>query len=315
MPPRIGPVDVLDTSPDNDFLAPLFEARLPFFEQQAELLRDMAPTARRAILGAVPELSRTVRQLERTARRGLTRREAEEVGSRIRVAQIARGFEGGTAPATAEAQALTQIAQQRRGEAAQQLMGIEQGILDVAGLAEPLGADIGTLGQLFQGQQQLAALQAAGQAQSEFSRKLFKRLFERSGGNVNVIVGRGAAGGRGVVVGSRGVGSGRPTFDASGRPISGGQGLEFGSPPPATGGGFNTPPPGAPEAFVINSEDFIPGGGGLTQTTQQTLLKVLRMNKESNRLTPQGERALKALESGSFDPADFRPPPGAITLG
>jgi hypothetical protein len=92
MPPTIGPPDELEIPLGEDFLAPLFEARPAFIEQQRELLAEVAPQARQRLLQSLPELSRTTQLLQSQARRGLSGEEVREARERIRVNQISRGF-------------------------------------------------------------------------------------------------------------------------------------------------------------------------------------------------------------------------------
>jgi len=163
------------TGDASNFLESLYTSRPKFVQQQQDLLNQLGPSSRQAILNASPELAAASQHITSTYNdpfggAGSTFQDA------IRTAQAARGFGGGgTGPAGEEARYLTNYAQQRRDALLPQAQSFGTNMLNLAGLGGPPDVSLGALGSLGLGYRRLLEEIEAGNRQSQYAERLFNQ--------------------------------------------------------------------------------------------------------------------------------------------
>lgn len=142
-----------------DYLNTLYQARPAFAQQQIDLLSQLGPAARDAVLAASPELAAASSHFQSTLSDPYGGA-LETYQDAMRAAQAARGFAGGgTGVAGEEARYLTNFAMQRRDAAAGSLAQIGGTLLGASGLAQSPDISLGNIGQIGLGMAQLAQQQ------------------------------------------------------------------------------------------------------------------------------------------------------------
>lgn len=173
------------------FLSSLYTARPAFVQQQGQLLSGLAPQLRQSLLSSIPELGQLSQFLTSRFSQPIPRALEKDFAERLRTAQAARGFVGGTGPASEEARFLTALAEQQRTALAPQLAAFGQQTLGNIGLAGPPDITLAGLGSLLFGQRQFEAELTAARRSDAFSQQLLNQF----GGGGSSVAGGGAAGG------------------------------------------------------------------------------------------------------------------------
>jgi len=127
-------------------------------------------------MNASPELGQLISRLQQQALDPLGGGAGADIAERIRVQQAAAGLASGNQAAYQESALVAGEAQNRRLSAAGQLQSLGGTFLQQLGLASPIVADLGALGQTQLAGQTLAAVTAAGQAQSQIAQQLFSQI-------------------------------------------------------------------------------------------------------------------------------------------
>ncbi|MCI0372735.1 MAG: hypothetical protein L0214_15485 [candidate division NC10 bacterium] len=160
------------------FLESLFTSRPKFVQQQQDLLNQLGPSSRQAILNASPELAAASQHITSTFQDPFGGAQSTFQDA-IRTAQAARGFGGGgTGVAGEEARFLTNYAQQRRDALLPQAQSFGTNLLNISGLGGPPDISLGALGSLGLGYRRLLEEIEAGNRQAQYA----ERLFNLSGG-------------------------------------------------------------------------------------------------------------------------------------
>lgn len=154
------------------YLQALYQARPAFLQQHQEILGTMGLPLRNAVLAASPELASASQYLTSSFQNPIPPGMEQEWAERLRTAQAARGFTGGSGPAQQEAKYLMGLAEERRQNLLPQLSQFGTLMLNATGL-QPPDANLSALGAMMTSQAELAAQIAAGNKQSEFSQQMF----------------------------------------------------------------------------------------------------------------------------------------------
>jgi hypothetical protein len=167
-----------------DFMRIMMAARPEIMEQQRQLLGNLGPGMRQAMMTASPELASSAEFYQSRVDQPIPESMARDYQDRLRQAQAARGFTGGgSGPAEQEAARLTGLAEQRRFQAAgaQQQLGMQ--MLGMGGFGQIPGADLSTIGSIGLGagglgleQRRLAEQVLAGQQQSAAAQSMWSQL-------------------------------------------------------------------------------------------------------------------------------------------
>ena len=167
------PNDAFSASGDAaKYLQAIYQARPAFLQQHQEILGSMGLPLRNAVLAASPELASASQYLTSSFQNPIPPGMEQEWAERLRTAQAARGFTGGSGPAQQEAKYLMGLAEERRQSLLPQLSQFGSLMLNATGL-QPPDANLASLGGMMLGQAELAAQISSGNKQSEFSQQMF----------------------------------------------------------------------------------------------------------------------------------------------